>query len=54
MFVLFILLVVLGLGLLVAGIASALRTRRPLAFVAMIAGLVLGAGGLVLLSFFVW
>ena len=49
MFILFIILILVSITLLVAGAINLRRTPHPLAYVAVVGGVLLGAVGIVLL-----
>jgi hypothetical protein len=48
-FILFIVLILVSIALVVAGVVNIVRTPRPLAYVAVLGGVILGAAGLLLL-----
>lgn len=50
MFILFIVISLIGITLVAAGIYNIVRTPRPLAYVAVLGGVILGAAGLILLT----
>ena len=49
MFILFIVVSLIGVVLLIAGIMNLRHVRHPLAYVAVVGGIVLGAAGIILL-----
>lgn len=49
MFILFIVVSLIGAALVVAGIMNLRHVRHPLAYVAVIGGVLLGAAGIILL-----
>jgi len=48
-FILFIVLILVSLALLIAGAVNVRRTPHPLAYVAVVGGVLLGTAGIILL-----